>query len=97
MCQRQHVVEGGEGAVVACLRVSRHDYIEIHRDDSLFARLERVGGETAAWHITDDPDGEPAEQPDSVTLTEFSTGATFGFERRQVGESVTPVASPHRR
>jgi hypothetical protein len=62
------------------------------------ARLERVDGETAAWHITDDPDGEPAEQPDSVTLTEFSTGATFGFERRQVGEApATPVASPHRR
>ena len=62
------------------------------------ARLERVDGEAAAWHITDDPDGEPAEQPDSVTLTEVSTGATFGFERRQVGEApATPVASPHRR
>jgi hypothetical protein len=36
----------------------------------------------ASWTVTIDPSGEPRSQPDDVTLTEFSTGATFGFERR---------------
>ena len=48
------------------------------------ARVERVDvdGVVAAWSISDDPDAEPATQPDAVTLTEFSTGADFAFQRR---------------
>ncbi len=36
----------------------------------------------ATWSITSDPDADPAPQPDDVTLVEFSTGATFQFQRR---------------
>jgi hypothetical protein len=49
------------------------------------ARVERIGprpGAAVSWVVSDDPDGEPATQPDAVTLTEFSTGATFAFTRR---------------
>ncbi len=49
------------------------------------ARVERLtpdGDKVARWRITDDPDREPAPQPDTVTLTEFSTGAAFQFTRR---------------
>ena len=48
------------------------------------AQIERIDppAETARWRITDDPDAEPAPQPDEVTLAEFSTGADFHFSRR---------------
>lgn len=48
------------------------------------ARVERVDadGAGAAWRIRLDADGVPAAQPDEVTLTEFSTGVTFEFQRR---------------
>ncbi len=49
-------------------------------------RVERrpvTGDEVASWRIWIDPDGEPARQADEVTLTEFSTGAGFHFERRR--------------
>ena len=49
------------------------------------ARVERLSagpGEAAAWRIRIDVDAEPVRQPDEVTLTEFSTGAGFHFERR---------------
>lgn len=39
-------------------------------------------GETVRWAITIDPNAGPARQPDEVTLTEFSTGATFAFQTR---------------
>lgn len=56
------------------------------------ATITRLDGEPTTWRITDDPQGEPADQPDSVTLTEFSTGATFGFRRRgPEPPGVTPV------
>ena len=38
--------------------------------------------ERAAWILVDRPDLDPVDQPSSVTLTEFSTGATFAFTRR---------------
>jgi hypothetical protein len=34
------------------------------------------------WHVRIDDDADPRPQPDDVTLTEFSTGAGFTFERR---------------
>lgn len=34
------------------------------------------------WEVTVDPATPAAPQPDTVTLAEFSTGATFSFERR---------------
>ncbi|MGK2930235.1 MAG: hypothetical protein ACSLFO_11735 [Acidimicrobiales bacterium] len=43
-------------------------------------RVERV--DDARWTVTVHPDAPPAPQPDAVTLAEFSTGATFAFERR---------------
>lgn len=49
------------------------------------ARVDRIGprpGAVASWAVSHDPSGEPATQPDSVTLTEFSTGAAFAFARR---------------
>jgi hypothetical protein len=49
------------------------------------ARVERIGrldGAVASWRIWIDPGGEPVSQPDEVTLTEFSTGVDFHFERR---------------
>lgn len=48
------------------------------------AAVERVDartGEAVRWAITIDPAREPVEQPTSVTLAEFSTGATFVFVR----------------
>lgn len=62
-------------------------------------RIARLVSEVATWTITDHPDIEPAPQPDSVTLTEFSTGSKFEFRRRQVGEpsASTPVSAPQRR
>ncbi|MCB0961937.1 MAG: hypothetical protein KDA98_01300, partial [Acidimicrobiales bacterium] len=44
------------------------------------ARVERIDGST--WRIAVPDDAEPLPQPDTVTLTEFSTGATFAFPRR---------------
>lgn len=46
------------------------------------ATVERVDEVRPTWTIVDDPMNEPAPQPDSVTLTEFSTGADFAFQRR---------------
>ncbi len=49
------------------------------------AAVERLGsrpGSVMVWSITDDPSRPPAPQPDAVTLTEFSLGATFEFARR---------------
>jgi len=51
------------------------------------ATVERLATPTAAdaratWRITADAGGTPVAQPDDVTLTEFSTGATFAFDRR---------------
>lgn len=45
-------------------------------------RIEPAGPAAASWRIWIDPGSEPAGQPDEVTLTEFSTGAEFRFERR---------------
>jgi hypothetical protein len=48
------------------------------------ARVEPVAREddaVATWRIWIDPEGEPARQPDEVTLTEFSTGVDFHFSR----------------
>jgi len=45
-------------------------------------RVESPGGCLAEWCITMPVGQPPADQPDEVTLTEFSTGATFAFERR---------------
>jgi hypothetical protein len=49
------------------------------------AQIERRApsdGAEATWRVTIDADGEPAPQPDEVTLTEFSTGVDFSFTRR---------------
>jgi hypothetical protein len=47
------------------------------------ARIDPVGAdELARWRIDDDPARPPADQPDTVTLAEFSTGAAFQFTRR---------------
>lgn len=40
------------------------------------------GGDTIRWRIGDDPDATAAEQHETVTLVEFSTGADFRFRRR---------------
>ncbi|HWJ61554.1 MAG TPA: hypothetical protein VNS19_06270 [Acidimicrobiales bacterium] len=45
-------------------------------------RIDRQGDAVASWRIWMDPVGEPARQPDEVTLTEFSTGVDFHFARR---------------
>ena len=37
---------------------------------------------TVRWTVRDDPSGPLADQADEVTLAEFSTGATFRFQRR---------------
>ena len=44
-------------------------------------RLTPLPGTVATWQITLDPDADPAPQFDEVTLTEFSTGAAFNFQR----------------
>jgi hypothetical protein len=49
------------------------------------ASVERIApqaAEVVRFAIADDPAAAPAPQPDTVTLTEFSTGATFEFTRR---------------
>ncbi|MCU1373716.1 MAG: hypothetical protein JWO68_1002 [Actinomycetia bacterium] len=46
-------------------------------------RVETLPGTVAAWQVRLDPDAEPVHQPDEVTLTEFSTGVGFRFERRR--------------
>ena len=46
------------------------------------ARSDPRAGRVAAWSVHLEADGEPARQPDEVTLAEFSTGALFEFERR---------------
>lgn len=46
------------------------------------SRLDPGQDGTSRWRISDDPDRVPQTQPDTVTLTEFSTGATFAFTRR---------------
>jgi hypothetical protein len=49
------------------------------------ARVARTGpaaGEVVRWRIDDDPSRAPAPIPGTVTLTEFSTGAAFRFQRR---------------
>ncbi|CAN5428011.1 hypothetical protein BH10ACT1_BH10ACT1_16220 [soil metagenome] len=46
-------------------------------------RMPPVGDARASWRVTIDPDAEPARQADEVTLTEFSTGVNFHFERRR--------------
>jgi hypothetical protein len=43
------------------------------------AQVERTG--PASWCIRDDPSAAPAPDPEAVVLTEFSTGAAFGFQR----------------
>lgn len=43
-------------------------------------RTERI--DAARWLITIDPEAPAAPPPAAVTLAEFSTGATFAFERR---------------
>jgi hypothetical protein len=45
-------------------------------------RLEPAAGEVARFRLTDDPTAAPTPPPDTVTLTEFSTGAGFEFQRR---------------
>jgi hypothetical protein len=50
-------------------------------------------GELAAWEIGLDPDAGPADLPGEVALTEFSTGARFGFTRR--GDREVEVALRH--
>jgi hypothetical protein len=45
-------------------------------------RIDPGPGEVARFLITDDPTAPPASPPDTVTLTEFSTGADFVFRRR---------------
>lgn len=45
-------------------------------------RIDPVGGAAASWRVWLDPEAEPVGQADEVTLTEFSTGAGFHFERR---------------
>jgi len=46
------------------------------------ARTAPEAGELARWRIVDDPGAIPASVPATVTLTEFSTGAAFRFQRR---------------
>jgi hypothetical protein len=46
------------------------------------ARTQPADDEVVRWRIDDDPTRPPAPQPDTVTLAEFSTGATFQFSRR---------------
>lgn len=46
------------------------------------ATIERNDPVRPSWRIVDDSTSEAAAQPDSVTLTEFSTGADFAFTRR---------------
>jgi hypothetical protein len=49
------------------------------------ASLHRVSpsrGDVVTWEITSDGDAPARSQPSEVTLTEFSTGAAFAFERR---------------
>ena len=49
------------------------------------ARVEptdTVADERAAWLLIERPGAEPTDQPTSVTLTEFSSGADFVFTRR---------------
>ncbi|MEZ5180724.1 MAG: hypothetical protein R2702_02440 [Acidimicrobiales bacterium] len=45
-------------------------------------RTDAAAGELARWRIVEDPSAEPAPIPATVTLTEFSTGAAFRFQRR---------------
>ncbi|HEX2576344.1 MAG TPA: hypothetical protein VHK88_08350 [Aquihabitans sp.] len=65
------VDDAGLGAAVRCLA-----------PQATVEREAAADGAAATWRITLDPTAEPAPQPDEVTLTEFSTGAGFHFERR---------------
>ncbi|MDZ7676841.1 MAG: hypothetical protein U5K30_17475 [Acidimicrobiales bacterium] len=58
------------------------------------ARIESTGDAVVAWSVTDDPDAGPADQPDAVTLTEFSTGASFEFQRGGGGQPVDVSVAP---
>lgn len=82
-----HGSDGGLRSAVQCL--APQGQVE---------RIDPVGGAAASWRIWIDPDAEPAQQADEVTLTEFSTGAGFHFERRgdrgrQRGVGHAPVSS----
>jgi len=58
------------------------------------AEIERVpaaSGEVARWRIWIDPGAEPVRQADEVTLTEFSTGVGFTFERKVPAGSASSV------
>jgi hypothetical protein len=58
-------------AIVACVAPTARIAASAPADD-----------EVAAWTVTLPPGAEPTPQPSTVTLTEFSTGATFAFTRR---------------
>lgn len=60
-------------------------------------RIDPVRAARASWRITIDPDAEPAKQADEVTLTEFSTGANFTFERRGAEAETTVQVGPTRK
>jgi hypothetical protein len=66
-----HVDDAGVRSAVQCVAPT-----------ATVERADASTGEAAAWVIRVDPGAEPVTQADEVTLTEFSTGATFAFERR---------------
>jgi hypothetical protein len=63
--------DGGFVAAIQCLA-----------PQARIERIDRQGDAVASWRVWLDPHGEPARQPDEVTLTEFSTGVDFHFSRR---------------
>lgn len=70
------VAAAGGDAIVASLAVCLVPTASVER-------LVPLEGEAVRFRISDDPGAPPATQPDDVTLTEFSTGATFAFTRRR--------------
>ena len=56
-------------------------------------RLADAGDDCVRWSITFDPAAEPATQASEVTLTEFSTGATFAFHPRPPSEVAVQLRS----
>ena len=65
---------GGDAIVAAAVQCAQ--------PRARLTRVEASSAEAAAWTVSVDPAHDPVPQPDEVTLTEFSTGAAFAFERR---------------
>jgi len=80
------LVEGGDAIIeAAVVCVLPHGAVR---------RVPPLPDTVATWRITVDASAPAAPTPDDVALAEFSTGATFAFERRGTAVAVPIVRRP---